>query len=144
MHESDSISISTVQLPSPSGHCCFRCHGSEERTHFWGLQSWFWMLDSPYSSSSSKDSGYGECQLGFPTRLIRSARKMDVSKRGHRRKCCFMKATKTFYATGLQCTLAQPLAFVFEGQTIILKGVTHVWVVRCWNRVPFHDTFSSL
>lgn len=29
----------------------------------------------------------------------------------------------------------------FEGQTIILKGVTHLWVLRCWSRVPFDDTF---
>lgn len=35
-----------------------------------------------------------------------------------------MKGTKIFYSMGLKRTIYLPLAYVFEGQTHILKGVS--------------------
>lgn len=80
----------------PSGHSRFCCHSSEERIHFWGLQSWFERSNLPYSSCSSKDSEYSDCQLGVPMRAIRSQRKIDVSKRDIEESAVLWRVLKYF------------------------------------------------
>lgn len=101
-----------------------------------------WTLKNPpYSNRSSKDSGYSDCQLGVPTRPIRSQRKIDVSKRDTEESTVLWRVLKHFMPLDQYATISLPLAVVFEGQTIILKGVTHLRVVRCWSWVPFDDTF---
>lgn len=83
-------------ITNPSGHCCFCCHSSEERIHFWGLQSWFECSNLPDSNWSSKDSGYSDFQLGVPMRPIRSQRKIDVSKRDAQESAVLWRALKHF------------------------------------------------
>lgn len=87
---------SSHSITNPSGHCCFCCHSSEERIHFWGLQSWFERSNLPYSNRSSKDSEYSDCQLGVPMRPIRSQRKIDVSKRDAQKSAFLWRVLKYF------------------------------------------------
>lgn len=78
----------------PFGHCCF---SREERIHFWGLQKLVGTLKSPpYSNCISKDGGHNDCQLGFPTRPIRSQRKIDVSKTDTEESAVLWRVLKHF------------------------------------------------
>lgn len=83
-------------ITDPSGYCRFCCHSSEERIHFWALQSRFERSNLPYSNCSSKDSGYSDCQLGVPMRPIRSHRKIDVSKRDTQESAGLWRILKHF------------------------------------------------
>lgn len=126
----------------PSGRWRFCCHSSGERIHFWGTSKPVWTLKKPpYSNHSSKDRGYSDCQLGVPTSPIRSQRKIDFSKGDREESAVLWRVLKHFMPLDYNATIFLPLALVFEGQTVILKGVTHLWVVRCWGWVPFDDTF---
>lgn len=56
-----------------------------------------WTLKNPpYSNRSSKDSGYSDCQLGVPTRPIRSQRKIDVSKGDTEESAVLWRVLKDF------------------------------------------------
>lgn len=57
---------------------------------------WTLKKKKPYSKCSSKDSGYSDCQLGVPTRPIRSQRKIDVSKKDTEESAVLWRALKHF------------------------------------------------
>ena len=66
----------SFSITSPSGHCCFCCHGREFTSQDFkaGFERSYPSPRRhhrrPYSDTRSKDGGPSDCQLGLPTRYI--------------------------------------------------------------------------